>query len=107
MTLEISAALTDLATTLTKLKELAEWAKFECQEWRPSIPPSFQLSNHAGRELREEYGFFVKRALDIRQALHDPVLQATPVERDKWNSRFLQLERELQQLSPTETFISH
>jgi hypothetical protein len=106
MTFDITAGLLGLAQIVRKLKELTEWEQLERQESRLDLPPSFRLSNHVEEELRIQHAAFISAAMNLHEALANPALTTSLEQRERWQRRLRQLEREVQALGLTERFIS-
>jgi hypothetical protein len=106
MTFDVTAGLLGLVQIVRKLKELTEWEKLERQEARLDLPPSFRLSNHVEEELRIQRAAFISTAMNLHEALANLALTASLEQRERWQRRLRQLEREVQVLGPTERFIS-
>ena len=105
MAVNIPAALRQLATTLEKLKELAEWDKLEKQEFRLEIPPSFQPSDHLAEEIRSQYSLFIATVLELQEILNKLAMDVPPGQLAKWRRRLRELESQVNQLELGERFI--
>jgi hypothetical protein len=106
MAFDFTAGLLGLAQIVQKLKELTEWEKLERQEARLDLPPSFRLSNHVEEELRIRHAAFISTAMSLHEALANPAPTTSLEQRERWQRRLRQVEREVQVLGLTERFIS-
>ena len=66
----VEAGLRSLWTSLREMKDLLAWRELVEAEKKPGQPPSFSIDHHINEELRFQYGFFVKTALDIHEFLN-------------------------------------
>jgi len=105
MAFNIPAALKELAGTLSKLKELDEWAKLARQEENPQVPPSFRLDNHVNSDIRLQYAVFVATVMDIQDVLNNPALGIPQNQRTRWKNKLLELQEQAGKLDIIDEFI--
>ena len=85
-----------MSDSLRRLKTLLAWFELERSEGNPHTPPSFRIDSHLADDLRNEYGFFIKTVMDIRDLLSE-----IPEEkREALRRRLKRLETQLHRLSP-------
>ena len=65
----IAEALRSLRRSLKNLKALLEWSKLVREHRKPHQPPAFRIDRGLQQEMRTEYSFFIKTAMEVRQAL--------------------------------------
>ena len=97
---DLPKGLRSLSVSLRQLETLAAWAGLERSESRPHEPPSFRFDNHTATDIRTEYSFFVKTAMDISDLLNSAEVKKVPEKkRQQWRRRLMQLETELHRLN--------
>ena len=102
----VEAGLRSLWTSLREMKDLLAWQELVEAEKRPGQPPSFSVDHHIDEELRLQYGFFVKTALDIHEFLNaKDVDVGSKAERERWRHRLSRLEEQCRKLKIAETLI--
>ena len=95
----VAGGLESLSESLQKIKALLAWAELKRSETRHDPPPSFRLDDHLSTELRNEYGFFIKTAMDIHEFLNSKSMRhVSKGKRQLWRRELMQLETELRQL---------
>lgn len=97
----MEAGLRGLSESVRRVKALLAWQELERSESRPGQPPSFSIDSHVEEDLRNQYSFFVKMALDLDEFLN----QEEPGTRDeeqrqrqRWKERLSRLEEEVRKL---------
>ena len=65
----IAEALRSLRRSLQNLKSLLEWSKLVREHRKPHQPPAFRVDRGLQQEMRTEYSFFIRTAMEVRQAL--------------------------------------
>lgn len=92
---DIANALRSLSQSLQRVKALLTWLELVQAERRPHQPPSFQINHNLESEIRNEHGYFIKTAMDIRD-----VLTEIPKEkREALRRRLKRLETQLHRLN--------
>jgi hypothetical protein len=97
---DLLKGLRSLSESLRQLETLVAWAGLERSESRPHDPPSFRFDNHTATDIRTEYSFFIKTAMDIHDILNSTkVKNVAEKKRQQWRRRLKQLETELHRLN--------
>jgi len=100
MECDTGKGLRSLSESLRRLETLAAWAGLERSESHPDDPLSFRIDNHTAADIKTEYGFFIKTAMDIRDILNNAEVKKMPEKKRKqWRRRLTQLETELRRLN--------
>jgi hypothetical protein len=97
----VEAVLRGLSQSVRQIRALLAWQELERSESKPGQPPSFRIDNHVEEDLRNEYGFFVKMALDLAEFLErtGPGTGAEDEgQRLRWKERLSRLEEEVRKL---------
>ncbi len=92
----IAEALTSLRRSLKNLKALIEWSKLVREHRDPHTPPAFRIDRGLQQEMRTEYSFFIKTAMEIRQALQQR--QSEDSEKKRGWRRLRRIEKQFRQL---------
>jgi len=91
---DIAKGLRSLSESLRRLRALLAWAELERSERKPHTPPSFRIESHVTDDLKNEYGFFIKTAVDI----HDVLNGISKKNREPLKRRLIRLETQLHRL---------
>ena len=91
---DIANGLRSLSESLRRLKALLAWAELERSERKPHTPPAFRIKSHVTDDLKNEYGFFIKAAMDI----HDVLNGISKKNREPLKRRLIRLETQLHRL---------
>ena len=94
-TYDIMSGLRSLSESLRRFKTLLAWAELERSERRRGEPPSFRIESHVADDLRNEYGFFIKTAMDIRDVLGE----IPKAKREALRRRLVRLEGQIHRLN--------
>jgi hypothetical protein len=97
----VEAVLRGLSQSVRQVKALLAWQELEETERKPGQPPSFRIDSHVEEDLRNEYSFFVKMALDLAEFLNreEPGTGAEEQrQRQRWKERLSRLEEEVRKL---------
>jgi hypothetical protein len=96
---DVRAGFRSLAQSLRRIRSLLAWQQLAEAERRG--PPSFQIDHHTEDDLRAECGFFLKTAMEIREALAREGKAHLPEgPKARWRSRLLKLRSEFARLHP-------
>jgi hypothetical protein len=106
MVASIPEGLRNLSGALSKLKELSEWARLAREEARPDDALCLRFPDDQNEDFRNQYGIFVRTAMEVKEGLNNPALSLSEDDRSRWHLRLRELERELRQLDLNERFIS-
>jgi len=93
----IAEALKSLRRSLKNLKSLLEWGKLVREHRKPHQPPAFRVDRGLQQEMRTEYSFFIKTAMEVRQALQRGQSGDSETKR-KHQKRLKRLERQFRKL---------
>jgi len=97
----VEAGLRGLCESVRRIRALLAWQELEETEKKPGQPPSFRIDSHVEEDLRNEYGFFVKVALDLAEFLEQTRPETGAEEqrqRRRWKERLSRLEEEVRKL---------
>jgi hypothetical protein len=106
----VEAVLRGLSQSVRQVKALLAWQELEETEKKPGQPPSFRIDSHVEEDLRNEYGFFVKMALDLAEFLEQTRPGAGTVDegqRRRWKERLSRLEEEVRKLGVAEKLLKY
>jgi hypothetical protein len=97
----VEVVLRGLSQSVRQIRALLAWQELERSESKPGQPPSFRIDSHLEEDLRNEYSFFVKMALDLAEFLNqeEPGTGAEEQrQRQRWKERLSRLEEEVRKL---------
>lgn len=92
--------LQDLSESMNQIKSLRAWTNLKESERRPGDPPALSSDSGLLVDLRNEYGFFIKTAMDIRRFLAGGPARNSPEDnRRLWRRQLLNIETEVRQMN--------
>jgi hypothetical protein len=92
--------LQDLFESLNRIRALRAWEDLKRSERRPGDPPTLSSDSSLLVDLRNEYGFFIKTAMDIRQVLAGSPSRNSPEDKRRlWRQQLLSIETEVRQMN--------
>ena len=92
--------LQDLFESLNRIKALRAWGDLKRSEQRPGDPPTLSSDSSLLVDLRNEYGFFIKTAMDIRQHLNGSPSRNSPEDKRRlWRQQLLSIETEVRRMN--------
>ena len=94
----IPAGLKSLHRALRELKSLLAWADLVESERRPHTPPAFEIRRDIRQDIRTQYSYFLKTAMDLDHLFATGKAGGSPAQRQKWKKRLSRLKRQLQKL---------
>ena len=104
----VEAVIRGLSQSVRQIKALLAWQDLKETERKPGQPPSFRIDSHVEEDLRNEYSFFVKMALDLAEFLEQTRPGTRTVDegqRRRWKERLSRLEEEVRKMGVGERLI--
>jgi hypothetical protein len=92
---DVLRGLRSLSGSLQRLRALLAWVELIRTEKRPHQPPAFQISHDLESEIRNEYGYFIKTAMDI----HDVLNKVPKKNREPLQRRLMKIEGKMHRLN--------